>query len=87
MPFQVVLEKLSGETAHLRTAHVRGEVNELPVVGRPLWLSAPPLDPAYDSRLVMTTPIQSVESNGPLYLFTTISGSRYRLMLVADGVN
>jgi hypothetical protein len=82
-----ILEKLEGEVP-LRTLMVEGDCFT-PRVGRRFQMLAPPLNPGpdVDTRLIETTPVtSSVETwhpeDGPGFLFTTQSGSHYRLTVL-----
>ena len=71
---RVRLTRMTGGSA-LRTDSVEGETDDMPTVGQPFFLSAPPLVEGR-IRLVNTTRVVALHDDGE---FTTESGSRYRV--------
>lgn len=68
--------------AKLRTPVVVGTTEALPAVGEQFFLVGDALDPEYTFRLVNTSPVTYVGTDG---LFTTESGSCYRCEVLPDG--
>lgn len=73
----VNLIKVKSSHNNLRTPEVFGRIEQLPIVGNSFFLLAAGLD--FGTRIVQTTPVQSVEKlTDTLYTFKT-ENSEYKL--------
>jgi len=72
------LVKIKSTHNNVRTSEIVGEYNESPAVGQRFRMTAPPLDPTYYTRVVVTTPVQNSETVGNVTRFTT-ENSTYEL--------
>jgi hypothetical protein len=79
---RVRLTRLAGGAA-MREDSIVGEAIYPPRIGKPFEMTAPPLDSAYDIRLVNTSIVVAVHYKG---VFTTQSGSRYVIELLETPV-
>jgi hypothetical protein len=77
---KVTLVRVRSSHNRLRTASISGWCRTLPKVGARFFMTAEPLDPQKDVRMVTTSPVSSVSREGDTILFDT-QNSTYRLRL------
>lgn len=65
----------------MRTDVIEGNTEDLPAEGTCFGMTAAPLDPEGSMRLMWTSPVTYVGTDG---LFTTESGSCYRCEVLPD---
>lgn len=76
--YRVRLTKIHSSNKNIRTESVEGITKQLPTEGHAFLMTADPIDPLADIRLIQTTVVESVESVGNEYRFYT-RNSYYKL--------
>lgn len=76
--FVVTFEKVVNDHNRLRDDKIEGWCAELPTVGKPFVMTAPPRDGG-DGRLVSTNFVTACVNHENVHTFKTTSGSIYRV--------
>jgi len=78
----VILTKLSTNHNNLRTKVIVGIASELPEIGSTFRMTAKPLNPDTDIRLIETSLVTNIENEDNTYVFNT-ENSQYLLKVLS----